>query len=123
MEKLFFVIGAISAALGVIAGAFGGHTLKNKLAPEMLSVFDVAVRYHLIHSLALLAVSWACTKWPGTFVNISGYLFICGIILFSGSLYTLSISGIKWIGAITPVGGISFITGWGLLAFAIIKYK
>lgn len=121
MDRLFFVIGAISAFISVAAGAFGAHGLKSRLTPEMLAVFEVAARYQMYHAFALVAVAWAYTRWPGSLVTASGALFIIGTLLFSGSLYLLSLSGIKWLGAITPLGGVAFLAGWLCLAWAAFK--
>ena len=117
MDRVFFSIGAILAALGVAAGAFGAHALKARLTPEMLAVFETGVRYHLIHALALLAVAWAATRWESRAIPAAGWLFVAGILLFSGSLYILTLSGVRGFGAITPVGGVAFILGWLLLAW------
>lgn len=117
-ERVFFVIGSLSAFLAVTLGAFGAHGLKNRLTPEMLAVFETGVRYQMYHALALLAVAWACTRWPGAVVNASGWLFVAGTVIFSGSLYVLALSGVRWLGAITPVGGLAFLGGWLCLAWA-----
>lgn len=119
MDRAFFMMGAILAGFGVAAGAFGAHALRARLTAEMLSVFETGVRYHLIHALALLAVAWAATRWPGPATSAAGWLFLVGILLFSGSLYGLSLSGIRALGAVTPVGGAAFITGWLVLAWAV----
>lgn len=87
----------------------------------MLAVFEVAARYQMYHAFALVAVAWAYTRWPGSLVTASGALFIIGTLLFSGSLYLLSLSGIKWLGAITPLGGVAFLAGWLCLAWAAFK--
>jgi uncharacterized membrane protein YgdD (TMEM256/DUF423 family) len=121
MDRVFIVIGALSAFIGVAAGAFGAHGLKSRLSPEMLAVFEVGVRYQMYHALALVVVAWAYTRWPGTLVTTSGALFIIGTLLFSGSLYLLSLSGIKWLGAITPIGGLAFLAGWLCLAWTALK--
>ncbi len=118
MDRIFFGLGALSAFLGVAAGAFGAHGLKSRLTPDMLAVFDVGVRYQMYHAFALLICAWAITKWPGTLVNTSGWLFVAGTIVFSGSLYALSLSGVRWLGAITPFGGLAFLAGWLCLAAA-----
>ena len=120
-DRVFFVIGSLSAFLAVALGAFGAHGLKDRLAPEMLAVFETGVRYQMYHALALLAVAWACTRWPGAAVNASGWLFVAGTVLFSGSLYVLALSGVRWLGAITPLGGIAFLAGWLCLAGAALK--
>jgi uncharacterized membrane protein YgdD (TMEM256/DUF423 family) len=118
MDRVFFALGALSSALGVAAGAFGAHALRGRLSPEMLSIFETGVRYHLGHALALLAVAWAATRWPGGAVNVAGWLFVAGTFLFSGSLYALSLTGIRVLGAITPLGGVAFIAGWLALTWA-----
>ena len=119
MDRTFYIMGALLAALGVAAGAFGAHALRARLAPEMLTVFETGVRYHLIHALALLSVAWAATRWPGHATHAAGWLFLAGILLFSGSLYALSLSGIRALGVITPLGGAAFIAGWLALAWAV----
>ena len=117
MDRLFFMLGSLSAGLAVVLGAFGAHALKARLAPDMLAVYETGVRYHLVHALALLAVAWAATRWPGTAVSAGGWLFVAGTVLFSGSLYALSLSGVRGLGAITPLGGVAWIVGWLCLAW------
>lgn len=119
MDRTFFIMGAVLAALGVAAGAFGAHALRARLAPDLLAVFETGVRYHLIHALALLAVAWAATRWPGQLTHTAGWFFLAGTFLFSGSLYGLSLSGVRALGAITPLGGVAFIAGWLVLAWAV----
>lgn len=121
MERFFFVAGSISAFLAVALGAFAAHGLKNRLAPEMLTIFETGVRYQMYHSIALLAAAWATSRWPGAAVTASGWLFIAGIVIFSGTLYILSLTGVRWLGAITPLGGVAFLAGWLLLAWAAWK--
>lgn len=121
MERTFFTIGAISAFIGVAAGAFGAHGLKSRLDAEMLSVFEVAARYQMYHAFALMAAAWAQVRWPGALVTTSGWCFVIGTILFSGSLYALSLTGVKWLGAITPLGGLAFLIGWACLALLFWK--
>lgn len=120
MEKIFFVIGSITAGIGVALGAFGAHGLKKLVSPEMLETWDKAVRYQIYHGLALLLVAWAFTQWPAQvrIFGIGGWLFFGGILLFSGSLYLLVLSGIRWLGAITPLGGVAFVAGWVCLTLA-----
>ena len=118
MERVFFVFGTMSALMGVAAGAFGAHGLKVRLDPEMLSVFEVGVRYQIYHAFALIAAAWSQTKWPCRLVTIGGWLFVVGTVFFSGSLYVLSVSDEKWTGTITPFGGLAFMTVWGCLAWA-----
>ncbi len=121
MSKLFLSIGAINAALAVMLGAFGAHGLKRKLGTDMLEIFETGVQYHFYHALGLLAVGLVAYHYPETgYLKWSGWLMLAGIVIFSGSLYVLSISGVRWLGAITPIGGISFIAAWVLLLVAII---
>jgi uncharacterized membrane protein YgdD (TMEM256/DUF423 family) len=117
VDRNLFMIGAVLGAIGVAAGAFGAHGLKGRLTPEMLAVFETGVRYHLIHALGLLAVAWAATRWASASIRVAGWLFAVGILLFSGSLYVLCLTGIRGFGAITPIGGVAFIAGWLLLAW------
>jgi len=111
--------GALLGAAAVAIGAFGAHGLKSRVSPEHLIVFETAARYHLIHALALVAVAWASDRLPGSAAaQVSGWLFLCGIGLFSGSLYLLVLSGARWLGAVTPLGGVALIGGWIALAIA-----
>lgn len=121
MDRIFFAIGAISALIGVAAGAFGAHGLRGRLGPDMLAVFEVGVRYQMYHALALLATGWAHTRWAGTPTTAAGVLFIVGTLVFSGSLYLLSWSGMRWLGAVTPLGGLAFLAGWACLAWAALR--
>lgn len=118
MERVFLLAGAISGFLAVAAGAFGGHALKERLAPEMLAIFEVGGRYHMYHALALLGTAWACARWPGSLTTAAGWCFVGGTLLFSGSLYLLSLTGTRILGAITPLGGLAFMAGWLCLAAA-----
>ena len=121
MDRVFFAIGSLAAFIGVALGAFAAHGLKSRLGPNLLATFEVGVRYQMYHALALLAVAWAHTRWPGAAVTASGWLFVAGIVVFSGSLYALSLSGVRWLGAITPFGGLAFLAGWLCLAWAAWK--
>lgn len=118
--NLFFGLGSIFAGLAVILGAFGAHGLADKLTPDRLANFETAARYQMYHSLALLAVALTLAYFPaGTkSLQIGGWLFVAGILLFSGSLYILSITGIRWLGAVTPFGGVAFALGWLMLVLA-----
>jgi uncharacterized membrane protein YgdD (TMEM256/DUF423 family) len=117
-DRFFFVTGALSGFVGVGLGAFAAHALKGKLDAGALATFEVGVRYQMYHALALLAVGLACARWPGAPAAASGWLFVIGTILFSGSLYALSLSGVRWLGAITPIGGVALLGGWLCLAWA-----
>jgi uncharacterized membrane protein YgdD (TMEM256/DUF423 family) len=119
MDRLFAVVGSVSAFLAVLAGAFGAHTLRTRITPDLLAVFETAARYHMYHALGLFAVAWAATQWPTTLVRTAGWLFVAGTVVFSGSLYVLSLTGARWLGAVTPLGGLCFLAGWLALAIAV----
>ena len=121
MSSPWFGIGAIAAAIGVGLGAFGAHGLKARVDADMLVVFETGVRYHLIHALGLLAVGWAAARWGGTATQVAGVLMTFGIVVFSGSLYTMVLTGARWLGAITPIGGLAFIAAWIALAVAAFR--
>jgi uncharacterized membrane protein YgdD (TMEM256/DUF423 family) len=121
MDRTFFALGAASGFLGVALGAFAAHALKSRIGAELLVTFETGVRYQMYHALALLAVGWACTRWPGAALTAGGWLFVAGTLLFSGSLYALSLSGARWLGMITPFGGLAFLAGWLCLAWAAWK--
>ncbi len=111
-DRLFVVLGAISGCLAVGAGAFGAHGLRAMVSPEMLAVFETGVRYQMYHALALIAVAWVVTRWPSGTAVWAGWLFVAGTLLFSGSLYLLALTGVRWLGAVTPLGGVAFLAGW-----------
>lgn len=119
MDKLFFLIGAISAGLAVVLGAFGAHALRDRLTPELLDTFETGVRYEIYHAFAILIVALALTRWQSNLVGYAGWAFLVGTILFSGSLYLLALTGMRWLGAVTPIGGVAFIAGWVLLAIGV----
>jgi uncharacterized membrane protein YgdD (TMEM256/DUF423 family) len=121
MDRVFLALGALSALIAVAAGAFGAHALRNRLAPDTLSVFEIAARYQMYHALALLGVAWAASRWPGGAVVAAGWLFVIGTVIFSGSLYLLSFTGQRWLGAVTPLGGLAFILGWAALAWTALR--
>jgi uncharacterized membrane protein YgdD (TMEM256/DUF423 family) len=121
MERFFFISGAIAAFIGVALGAFGAHSLRTKLTPDMLNIFEVGVRYQMYHALGLIAVAWATTRWPEANLNAAGWAFIVGIVIFSGSLYLLTLTDTRWLGAITPIGGIAFLIGWAILVWSVAR--
>jgi uncharacterized membrane protein YgdD (TMEM256/DUF423 family) len=121
VDRVFLALGAISAFVSVGAGAFGSHALKDRLSPDLLSVFEVGVRYEMYHAIGLVAVAWAAARWPGGVAATAGWLFVAGTVLFSGSLYALALSGVRALGAVTPFGGAAFLAGWALLAWAALK--
>lgn len=114
------MLAGINGFLAVGLGAFAAHGLKDRLSPELLNTFQTGVQYHMYHALALFGVGLLAVNFPSSaLLKYSGYLFLLGIILFSGSLYLLSVSGIRWLGAITPIGGVCFLAAWaGLIWFA-----
>ena len=117
MAKLFITLASLSGMTAVILGAFGAHALRERLDDYSRGVFETAVQYHFYQSLALLAVGLLALSQPQTvLLKSSGWLFFTGILIFSGSLYILSITGIRWLGAVTPLGGLAFIGGWACLA-------
>jgi uncharacterized membrane protein YgdD (TMEM256/DUF423 family) len=121
MDRVFFLLGSALGALGVGLGAFAAHGLRGRLDVDMLNVFETGVRYQMYHALGLLAVGWASTRWPGPATSAAGWCFLAGTIVFSGSLYGLSLTGQRWLGAITPFGGLGLIAGWFLLVAQLWK--
>ena len=119
--RLFFILGCAFSFLAVALGAFAAHGLKAKLSVEMFNIFEVGVRYHFYHALALFVVAGASACWNQINFSLAGWLFVIGIILFSGSLYVLSLTETRWLGAITPLGGIAFLAGWILLAYKVFQ--
>jgi uncharacterized membrane protein YgdD (TMEM256/DUF423 family) len=121
MTRIFFSIGAVAALLAVAAGAFGAHALEARLSPERLETFKLGAQYQMYHALGLLAVAWATTRWPGGLTTTAGWLFVAGIVIFSGTVYALGLGAPRWLGAITPIGGTAFLLGWLLLAWAALR--
>ena len=121
MDRVFFGLGAVSAMLAVGAGAFGAHALRARISPEHLAIFETGARYQIYHALALLAVAWAVSRWPGSLPVFAGWLFVLGSILFSGSLYILALTGTRWWGAVTPIGGLAFLGGWVCLVLTAVR--
>ena len=123
MVRYWFVTGCVMAGLGVTAGAFGAHALKQRLPEDLLAVFETAVRYQMYHALGLLAVAFSMNRWPDGNFQVAGWLLLLGIILFSGSLYALCLTRIRVLGAITPFGGLCFLAGWAVLAWEVWSSK
>ncbi len=121
MKNLFFAFGSGFSLLSVVFGAFGAHALEEKLSPKMLDTFEVAVRYQMYHGLGLIIVAWALSQWQNSLTTAAGWCFIAGILIFSGSLYILSLTNTFWLGAITPIGGLAFIAGWGCLIITAFR--
>jgi uncharacterized membrane protein YgdD (TMEM256/DUF423 family) len=118
MDRTFMFIGALMGFVGVGLGAFGAHGLRARLSPEMLAVFETGVRYQMYHALALLALAAVMARLDGRAVMVAGWSFTAGILIFSGSLYALALTGVTTLGAITPIGGLAFLIGWIALAIA-----
>lgn len=115
----WFATGALVGAFGVGIGAFGAHALERPAATK--AIFETGARYQMYHAVALLAVGWAATRWPSAWIQSSGWLFLAGTSIFSGSLYLLTLSGARWLGAITPIGGLALIAGWVTLAVGALR--
>jgi uncharacterized membrane protein YgdD (TMEM256/DUF423 family) len=120
VDRTFLLIGSVAAFLGVALGAFGTHTLRGRVAPEMLAAFESGVRYQMYHAIAILIVGLVMGRMSGWLIQTAGWCFVAGIVLFSGSLYLLALSGVTILGAVTPLGGLAFLAGWACLAFAAI---
>lgn len=112
MDRILYICAGVAGFAGVALGAFGAHSLEAALSPEMLAVFETGVRYQMYHAFALCAAAWGWARWPSRPFALAGGLFVAGIVVFSGSLYLLAISGVRWLGAITPLGGLAFLAGW-----------
>ena len=114
--------GAVLALLGVGLGAFGAHALKARLAADMLAVYQTGVQYHLWHALGVVLIGILVQLLPGAkWLPVAGWLMVAGVVIFSGSLYALSLSGVRMLGAVTPLGGIAFLLAWGMVAYAVLK--
>ncbi len=123
MRKGFFLIAALSGFLAVALGAFGSHGLKNITTPEMISIFNLGVEYQFYHTFALIAVAFAGHWVRSRLFDWAGYLFITGMVLFSGSLYLYALLGTKWTGPITPMGGVCMLVGWLCIAVAMWRNR
>jgi uncharacterized membrane protein YgdD (TMEM256/DUF423 family) len=120
--RLFLLLGGLAALLAVAVGAFGAHGLKARIAPELLSAYKTGVEYHFYHALGLILVGLTAWRLPeSAHLKAAGWAMLAGIVLFSGSLYLLALTGLGWLGAITPFGGLAFLAAWGLFATAVVK--
>jgi uncharacterized membrane protein YgdD (TMEM256/DUF423 family) len=120
MERRIFAAGSVLAGLGVVFGAFGAHALKASLSPQLLTTFETGVRYQMFHALGMLALAWAVSQWPERRLVLAAWLLLAGTVVFSGSLYLLVLTGARWFGAITPIGGVALIAGWGYAAWRLV---
>jgi len=120
MDRTFLLIGAVAGFLGVAFGAFGAHALRARLSSEMLAVFETGVRYQMYHALAILLVAALLARTGGWMVALAGWLFVAGVVIFSGSLYALALTGVRTFGAITPIGGLALLAGWVCLVLVAV---
>jgi uncharacterized membrane protein YgdD (TMEM256/DUF423 family) len=114
--NIWFRVASMFLMAGVGLGAFGAHGLKTRLSVESMQIYQTAVFYHLVHGLGIFAVAWAWSQRPAGFVRAAGWALCIGIVIFCGSLYLMALTGVRWLGAVTPIGGLAFILGWGILA-------
>lgn len=119
--RTLFLLGAAFALIGVAAGAFGTHALAARLAPDRLATFETAIRYQMYHAFALLAVGLAGARWPGPLLHVGGWLFVVGVLIFSGTVYALALGSPRWLGAVTPVGGLCLLAGWLCVIAAVAR--
>lgn len=118
MDRIFFLLGSLLGALAVALGAFGAHALRGRIEESLLANYQTGVTYMFFHALALFVVVMAATRWPqSSLPAVAGWLFVAGIVFFSGSLFLMAFTGARWLGAVTPIGGVAFIAGWLLLAW------
>jgi uncharacterized membrane protein YgdD (TMEM256/DUF423 family) len=120
MERIVFGVGSILGGLGVALGAFGAHALRDQLSARQLEVFETGVRYQMYHALALLALAWAIARWPQRKLHVAAALLLAGTIVFSGSLQLLALTGVRWLGMVTPFGGVMLILGWVFTAWQLL---
>jgi uncharacterized membrane protein YgdD (TMEM256/DUF423 family) len=121
--KLFVILGALLGGLSVAVGAFAAHALRGQLEPRMLEVVETAARYQMYHALAMFAAAWVYQQTTASAAQVAAWAFMAGILLFSGSLYAMAFTGFRALGAITPLGGVAFLVGWGALAVAALKLR
>lgn len=122
-ERMMMTAGAVSALLAVAAGAFGAHLLRDRVAADLLPVFETGARYQMYHALGLIAVGLVLGRGAATPAVWAGWLFMAGSVIFSGSLYALTLTGARWWGAVTPIGGVCLIVGWGMFAWGILGIR
>lgn len=118
--RLVFALGSVLGGLAVALGAFGAHALRAHLGPDLLAAFETGVRYQMFHALALLALALAIARWPQRRLAAAAWLLFAGTVVFSGSLQVLAVTGARWLGAVTPVGGIVLIAGWTVAAWRLL---
>lgn len=123
MDRIVFGVGSLLAGLGVVLGAFAAHALKSRIPEDLLAVFETGIRYQMYHALGLLALAWAIHRWPARRLVTPAWLLVAGTAVFSGSLVLLALTGIRWLGAVTPVGGVLLIAGWLLTAWRLFESR
>jgi uncharacterized membrane protein YgdD (TMEM256/DUF423 family) len=123
MDRLLFLLGCVFGFLGVAAGAFGAHALAQRVPADRLATFEIGARYQMYHAVALLALAWAASHWPGGAWRLSGLCFALGVIVFSGTLYGIGLGGPRWLGAITPIGGAWLLAGWIVAALSVWRSR
>ena len=116
--KICLLVASLALAAAVALGAFGAHAMKSRLGADMLAVYQTAVQYHFWHALGLFALALLMLQWDAPALNLAGWLLLAGLILFCGSLYLLALTGARWLGMVTPLGGLAFLAGWLCLAWA-----
>lgn len=121
LDRTLYIYAALAGFIGVALGAFGAHALKASLSAEMLGAFETAVRYQMYHAFALCAAAWGAARWQGRLFKVAGMLFVAGILLFCGSLYLLALTNARWLGMITPLGGLALLAGWMCLAIGAYR--
>ena len=122
-DRFIFIAGSILAGTAVAAGAFGAHALQGRVEPQMLDTFATGARIQMSHALALLAVAWGVARWPEARLELAGWLLTAGTVVFSGSLYLMTLTGARWLGAVTPIGGVLLIAGWTVLAWRTARRR
>jgi uncharacterized membrane protein YgdD (TMEM256/DUF423 family) len=123
LDRLLYLCAGVAGFVGVALGAFAAHGLKARLAPDLLAVFETGARYQMYHAFALFAAAWAWARWQYRIFAVAGGLFVAGILIFSGSLYLLALTGARWLGAITPLGGLALLAGWSCLIVGAWRAK
>jgi uncharacterized membrane protein YgdD (TMEM256/DUF423 family) len=121
LDRLFYICAALAGFAGIGLDAFAAHGLEGRLAPSLLPAFETAVRYQILHALALFAVAWAWWRWRHRAIAAAGVLFLGGLVFFSGSIYIRALTGLPWPGFLTPMGGLSFLAGWLCLAWGVAR--
>jgi uncharacterized membrane protein YgdD (TMEM256/DUF423 family) len=123
VSRTFASLGAGLAFAAVALGAFGAHALRARVGPDALATFETGVRYQMYHALALFACAWAQERWASPLFGYAGWLLLAGIVIFSGSLYLLTLTGQRWWGAVTPLGGLAFLVGWGCMVWGLVTAR